>query len=341
LILFDFDDTLVCSTFLTHLFTKQTHNADNKKEPLMQNLEFKAMNLLNLSLAKGTTKIVSNAEHAWINYVLDNFFPVLRIFIKTKQIEIVSARQLYQDIYPQDSFKWKEDCFRQEIKESLSTTKDKDNFMLVSIGDGLFERIACKIIAAEFNIPYCSLKLLDSPSPQLLCHQLDVIHRCFNELIINPLNSSAQSKQNPMVTQAQISRPSVHHLCNDLFFDFNRDRSGICIYHWEKRLENSDPDPADPAEDGKVTHCVSLSGSITGTTPSSSSSSASEEVKDQTNCDSGTKHNMKDSVHRSMVQSEEAKCHLMRTACLEMAGQVTVSFGAVTTSVMKPVDVKR
>ena len=66
LILFDFDDTLVCSTFLTQLFNKQSGNnyADVKNE-LLLSIEAKATNLLASAMGKGRTKIVSNAEHAW------------------------------------------------------------------------------------------------------------------------------------------------------------------------------------------------------------------------------------------------------------------------------------
>lgn len=311
LILFDFDDTLVCSTFLTQLFNKQSGNnyADVKNE-LLLSIEAKATNLLASAMGKGRTKIVSNAEHAWITYVLDNFFPALRLYIKANQIEIISARQLYQDVH-QDSFKWKEDCFRQEIKQHLLTVKDKNNFMLISIGDGLFERIACKIVAAEFNIPYCSLKLLDAPSPQLLCHQLDVITRCFAELIANPLNQSttAQSKQT-------VEYNSVQYLSNDLFFDFNRDRTGICIYHWEKRLETDDP--SDDTED--------LGSPLADGASPTPRSSASEGVKEQGSCIDNIV------MDKQLVQSEEEKCHMLRAACLGMAGQVAASFGVVTSA---------
>ena len=173
----------------------------------------------------------------------------------------------------------------------MKITGKKDR-MLISIGDGAFERIACKTSAKEFNVPYCSLKLFDSPTPQLLCAQIDVIHRCFNELIVNPFNPTAQDNPDDC--------KDVQYLCNDLFFDYNKDRTGICIYHWAKHENQQDPCDDETEVEQKPT-----------------SPSAAQE-----------------SIRLNLVQrKEEEKCNMMRSACMEMAGverRVRVSFDQKT-----------
>jgi hypothetical protein len=236
LIIIDFDDTLVCSTWLAASATSKSEDTFEKRRGLImaqaEVLDTKVVSFLSVALRKGNVKIVSNAEHAWIDYVLENFFRSLHAFIRKHGIEVISARECYQAAYPADFLKWKEDCFRKQVAEAIKTVQDTDrqSFMVVSIGDGPFERVACKIVANEFNVPYCSLKLLDAPNPQVLCHEIEIMSRCFDELVANPCMSA------PGATREE----SVHPLCNDLFFDFDKD-GGICIYHWEKRLENKVP----------------------------------------------------------------------------------------------------
>ena len=157
--------------------------------------------------------------------------------------------------------------------------------MLISIGDGTFERIACKTSVKEFNIPYCSLKLVDSPTPQLLCYQIDIILRCFNELIANPLNPTAQDNSDQC--------ENVQYLCNDLFIDYNKDRTGICIYHWAQHENQQDPCSCDDET----------------------------EVEQKPTSPSAAKKVRRRSIRLSLIQrKEEEKCNRIRSACMEMAG---------------------
>lgn len=72
LVLFDFDDTLVCSTWLLQQvltaaalpvleFDRTKHSIFNE----LVDLDKKAVSILCLGISKGVVKIVSNAEHAW------------------------------------------------------------------------------------------------------------------------------------------------------------------------------------------------------------------------------------------------------------------------------------
>ena len=165
-----------------------------------------------------------------INYVLSNFSPQLKEYLFQNPIDIVSARDLFQIDYPNDPIKWKIEGFRQQIGMYLADIEDRNNVLIVSIGDGLFERIACKTVCDEFKLNSCSLKLFENPNPQLLSNQIDLIIQCINELLEIP-------------REFIIGSDETSFLCNDLYFDYNSD-GYLCIFHWEKK----DAEKLPPAE---------------------------------------------------------------------------------------------
>lgn len=144
----------------------------------------------------------------------------------------MSARDLFQLSYPNDPIKWKIECFRQQIGLHINEYQDMKNFMVVSIGDGLFERIAVKTICDEFKINSCSLKLFELPNPTVLCNQIDLIIQCFAELLEIPRDLFIDDED----------ENSEKYSCNDLYFDYNAD-GYLCIFHWEKKELDKLPCP--------------------------------------------------------------------------------------------------
>lgn len=162
--------------------------------------------------------------------MLSNFSPQLQEYLFQNPIEIVSARDLFQIEYPNDPIKWKIEGFRQQIGLFLSDVEDQSNVLIVSIGDGLFERIACKTVCDEFRVNSCSLKLFELPNPQMLSNQIDLIIQCINELLEIPRDYMIGGDEAPFYS-------------NDLYFDFNSE-GYLCIFHWEKK----DAEKLPPAE---------------------------------------------------------------------------------------------
>jgi len=245
LIMIDFDDTISCSSWLTKIIIANNISDEESfialKEDIkgkIASLESKVLSLLDLSKQKGKTIIVSNAEYDWISYVMSNFSPVLQDFICRHEIEIVSARDLFQSEYPNDPIKWKVECFRQQIGMYMKDDKFPSDLMVVSIGDGLFERIACKTICDEFKVNSCSLKLFELPNPTVLSNEIDLIIQCFNELLEIPKDFWSDNGK-------------LLFYCNDLYFDYNSD-GFLCIFHWEKR----DSDKSIEASDVSCTECL-------------------------------------------------------------------------------------
>lgn len=175
-----------------------------------------------------------------INYVLSNFSPQLQEYLFQNPIDIVSARDLFQIEYPNDPIKWKIEGFRQQIGIFLSAVEDQSNVLIVSIGDGLFERIACKTVCDEFKVNSCSLKLFELPNPQLLSNQIDLIIQCIEQLLEIPRDYMIGGDEAPFS-------------CNDLYFDYNSE-GYLCIFHWEKK----DAEKLPPAEiiDLSCTECL-------------------------------------------------------------------------------------
>ena len=53
----------------------------------------------------------------------------------------------------------------------------------MSIGDGMHEKIACETICNEIDKEHLTLKLLESPSPQVLVQQLSIVTENFSHIV--------------------------------------------------------------------------------------------------------------------------------------------------------------
>ena len=83
LFFFDWDDTLLCTTFISN----NNYDFDSiLKNPnyhdLLYKLEDKVFEILSLAIQKGETYIITNAEKSWVEYTSQIFFPsILNTFI--------------------------------------------------------------------------------------------------------------------------------------------------------------------------------------------------------------------------------------------------------------------
>ena len=68
--------------------------------------------------------IITNAAKGWVEYSSRVFMPLTHRVLKTKKVEIISARSNYEGKYPLDTSKWKLEAFF-EIGKQYS---DKVNF---------------------------------------------------------------------------------------------------------------------------------------------------------------------------------------------------------------------
>lgn len=178
IIIFDWDDTIMCTTYLTPggVFDDEMLGSINikREEQVFKILENQIVELLTKAMSQGHTYIVTNAASGWVEYSASLFFP--KILYILKEILIISARSWFDKEFPNNSKMWKKACF-EEISNIYDSSKVTN---LVTIGDSLIEMEASYVFQKKFDKCYIkTLKLKDGPSPQLLIKQLNLLNNDF------------------------------------------------------------------------------------------------------------------------------------------------------------------
>ncbi len=138
------------------------------------------MKLLNMS----KVVIVTNARMKWIKKTSE-LIPNTSDLINN-YIEIISARDLHEKQFPNNSHKWKELVFRDIINIRLSNSKN-----IISVGDGNSEYLALNKLYelpnffTEYRI-LKAIKLKKKPTYSLLVNQIELITEDLYNIILHP-----------------------------------------------------------------------------------------------------------------------------------------------------------
>jgi len=112
IIFFDWDDTLLCSSFLMEL--NITLNTDSKIiYEHWKNLDLLSNSIIDiLKSAKtlGEVVILTNAEECWVQMSAQKFMPELVPILQT--IPIISARSTYEKSFPKNPYMWKYEAMK-------------------------------------------------------------------------------------------------------------------------------------------------------------------------------------------------------------------------------------
>lgn len=117
-IIFDWDDTLLPSTFLTHqqgLRCSDTFPLPEDILDSLQKLENMVICTLSEASRRGKVVIVTNAEDGWIEFSAQRFMPNLLPFLFQNAIRVISARSSFEDEFPDAPVEWKLQAFAQEV----------------------------------------------------------------------------------------------------------------------------------------------------------------------------------------------------------------------------------
>lgn len=180
--IFDWDDTIMCTTFITPNGYFSEKNLEEIKEKKDDELFYKLENLiktmLNYSINQGDTYIITNAASGWVEFSAKLLFP--NIISVLEKVTVISARNWFEKEYPGNSKMWKQDCF-EEIGKLYSPYKLTN---LIAIGDSLIELEAAYVLAKRFNQCFIkTIKLKDAPSPVKLLKQLELIVKDFSNIV--------------------------------------------------------------------------------------------------------------------------------------------------------------
>ena len=182
IILFDWDDTLLCSTYLMkHSFFEDEKNKQNKISDLrrekLAKLEFQVLRVLTLAISYGDVYIITNASQGWVEYSTVKFFPSVTKLLS--QLTIISACTLYGEQFPDDSRMWKIATFAKvaELYNKNIVTN------LMCMGDSFIEMEAAQKMASLFKEIFLkTVKFRELPKPEQIIKQLSLVSEQFKAI---------------------------------------------------------------------------------------------------------------------------------------------------------------
>lgn len=176
-IIFDWDDTLLASSFLS---TKGYRLDDNmvrsaEVDAQLKMLERSITQCLTLALQYGEVHVITNAETGWVQLSAQKFLPgVVPLLSK---VTVLSARSTYEDLYPESPLKWKYCAFQQRLAGLFASKKVKN---VISFGDSHVEREAVRAVTrGRADTKTKSVKFAERPSMEQLRRQLELVTNCF------------------------------------------------------------------------------------------------------------------------------------------------------------------
>ena len=179
IIFFDWDDTLLCSSFLSKigLFDDEQTIKINLKliKDQLSKLEENVFKVLSISVKLGDTFIITNASEGWVESSAKKYLPnIIKLFNKVK---IISARTAYENQFPNDNKLWKLAVFR-----DIANFYNKNIVTnIISFGDSDIENDAAVKVSSLFEECFIkTIKLKEDPKIEDMIKQLDLISKQFN-----------------------------------------------------------------------------------------------------------------------------------------------------------------
>jgi hypothetical protein len=178
-IIFDWDDTLLCTSYLNNNM-QQYRSVPPAIEKQLQSIARVAQQLLEASLRLGHTFIITNAAPMWVQYSAARYVPDLLPTLE--KVRVISARGRHEARFPGEVAQWKIQAFldvQRELDSGVITN-------LVSLGDSRFEMDATHIMGKEFDTALIkTIKFRENPCPLELLKQLELIAPKFERIVEN------------------------------------------------------------------------------------------------------------------------------------------------------------
>jgi hypothetical protein len=177
-IIFDWDDTLLASSFLSGKGYRLDSTIEKTPEidTQLRDLEQSVCTVLNLALSYGNVHIITNAETGWVQLSAQKFIPgVVPLLNKVK---VISARSTFEGMFPESPLKWKFYAFQEKLSKSFSEMKTEKN--IISFGDSHVEREAVRAVTRGWpKTRTKSVKFAERPSMEQLRRQIELVTNCF------------------------------------------------------------------------------------------------------------------------------------------------------------------
>ena len=178
-IIFDWDDTLLCSSFLSQ--RNMRLDAPEPSEDILcqlRRLEQSVCGLLKLALRCGRVCVITNAETGWVQLSAKKWLP--QVVPLLDEITILSARSTYEAQFPSSPCQWKTVAFRDQLSTLFPSELSKN---VLSFGDSHVEREAVLTATKELNDVKCkSIKFITNPNTEQLVTQIELIYNSLHYL---------------------------------------------------------------------------------------------------------------------------------------------------------------
>lgn len=184
LFIFDWDDTFFFTTYLSPNSTIKSNikssSKDNSKlfslkdQKKIESIEYYLKLIITKSLSKGQVFIITNSSQGWVEHTAKHYYPQLSPLLSL--VNIISARALYEKVYPDQKEMWKLKAF-EDIQKKFRLDKNKLT-NIISIGDNENELQASKLLARKFNNSFLkTIKFREEPDLVELIKQLKLIEQ--------------------------------------------------------------------------------------------------------------------------------------------------------------------
>ena len=187
LFFFDWDDTLLCTSYLVPTGALTEMEVNKKDKPIISSLDSLASKLLSKTLKLGYVFIVTNGAPGWVELSSTKFYPETAKVLKN--VKIISARGLCEKNLPGDIRQWKTKAF----KYALDTIQIKKNIPtnIIFFGDSIIEMESSYNVKECFSNAYLkTIKFKENPSHTELEKELKIISSQLDSILTNFKNLS-------------------------------------------------------------------------------------------------------------------------------------------------------
>ena len=175
LFIFDWDDTLFCTSEISiNNLLDENYIIPKEKKIKFLKLENEVKKVLQNCIEKGKTYIITNSEPGWVQFSSKKFLPSIVGLLD--KINIISARGLYENQYPYDSFMWKINAFNDIVSLYDHTLLSN----IICIGDSFLEIKAGKNLSNKFTNAFIkTIKFKENPSIDELIMEIRLVNNKF------------------------------------------------------------------------------------------------------------------------------------------------------------------
>lgn len=187
-IIFDWDDTLLCTSFLN----LSNGELGPSEECHLRSIERAVVQLLEASQRVAHTFIVTNSVSGWVDYSAREYLPAVAPLLES--VPIISARDRFEGKFPDDWNRWKTEAFL-DLERELDPEVTRN---VIALGDNVVEIDAAHALGGALDaaagrcdgsgrhapgVHVKTVKFRERPTPEELLKQLELVLQKFDKIV--------------------------------------------------------------------------------------------------------------------------------------------------------------